>query len=156
MENATSLSNVTDDKSVPGISVEDTMAKIYIAVGTFGMAGNLLVIGIILSSPNMRKMLTNKYIVNQSFIDFLCSMFLLLGFATVKDSSVPYKGWKGDVYCLVCKLLFIIYVLFYIHTICKILLRLVPHVFSTSGVICLHSYVTFSQVTETLLKTKEK
>ena len=54
-ENATSLSNVTDDTSVPGISVEDTMAKIYIAVGTFGMAGNLLVIGIILSSPNMRK-----------------------------------------------------------------------------------------------------
>ena len=111
-ENATSLSNVTDDTSVPGISVEDTMAKIYIAVGTFGMAGNLLVIGIILSSPNMRKMLTNKYIVNQSFIDFLCSLFLLLGFATVKDSSVPYKGWKGDVYCLVCKLLFIIYMFY--------------------------------------------
>ena len=101
-ENATFLSNVTDDTSVPGISVEDTMAKIYIAVGTFGMTGNLLVIGIILSSPNMKKMLTNKYIVNQSFIDFLCSLFLLLGFATVKDSSVPYKGWKGDVYCLVC------------------------------------------------------
>ena len=34
-ENAMSLSNVTDDTSVPGISVEDTMAKIYIAVGTF-------------------------------------------------------------------------------------------------------------------------
>ena len=101
-ENATFLSNVTDDTSVPGISVEDTMAKIYIAVGTFGMTGNLLVIGIILSSPNLKKMLTNKYIVNQSFIDFLCSLFLLLGFATVKDSSVPYKGWKGDVYCLVC------------------------------------------------------
>ena len=101
-ENATFLSSVTDDTSVPGISVEDTMAKIYIAVGTFGMTGNLLVIGIILSSPNMKKMLTNKYIVNQSFIDFLCSLFLLLGFATVKDSSVPYKGWKGDVYCLVC------------------------------------------------------
>ena len=101
-ENTTFLSNVTDDTSVPGISVEDTMAKIYTAVGTFGMTGNLLVIGIILSSPNMKKMLTNKYIVNQSFIDFLCSLFLLLGFATVKDSSVPYKGWKGDVYCLVC------------------------------------------------------
>ena len=108
--NLTSLSNGTDDTSGPGISVADTMAKIYIAVGTFGMAGNLLVIGIILASPNMRKMLTNKYIVNQSSIDFFASLFLLLGFATVKDGSISYEGWKGDVYCLVSKRLLVTYV----------------------------------------------
>ena len=103
-ENLTSLSNVTEESkstSPPDISVADTMAKIYIAIGTFGMTGNLLVIGIILTSANMRKKLTNKYIVNQSSIDFLCSLFLLLGFATVKDNIVPYKGLTGDVYCLV-------------------------------------------------------
>ena len=106
-ENLTSLFNATHEPkstSIPEISVADTMAKIYIAVGTFGMAGNLLVVGIILTSPSMRKMLTNKYIVNQSTIDFLCSLFLVLGFATVKDTSVPYSGWKGDFYCLVYRL----------------------------------------------------
>ena len=104
-ENVTFPTNLTENlksTSPPDISVADTMAKIYISIGTFGMTGNLLVIGIILTSVNMRKKLTNKYIVNQSSTDFLCSLFLLLGFATVKDNVVPYKGLKGDLYCLVC------------------------------------------------------
>lgn len=82
-------------------SAQNGLNRFSVSAGTFGMTGNLVVIGVILTSATMRVKLTNKYIVNQSAIDTLCSLFLLLGFATVKDNRVPYAGLRGDVYCLV-------------------------------------------------------
>ncbi|KAK2145336.1 hypothetical protein LSH36_687g02025 [Paralvinella palmiformis] len=51
---------------------------IYAAVGSVGILGNAIVIGVIVTSLSMRKATTNILIANQSAIDFSASLFIVL------------------------------------------------------------------------------
>ena len=74
----------------------------YFAVGGFGMLGNLMVLVVIFYSPSLRKTSTNKFIANQSSIDFFASFFILL-MNTLRDSSPEVLG-DGTAQELWCRL----------------------------------------------------
>ena len=67
--------------------------------GVLGVCGNLWVIIVISTSPQMRKKLINILFTSQSFLDLLCGLLLIL---TCKDKIfVPegghfgIKGWRS-------------------------------------------------------------
>ena len=96
------------------LHVEDmTMRLIYYGVGTVGIIGNLLVIVVFLSSPQIRRKITNMLIIHQSILDMTASMFLVL--CTLFDEmSWVSKGLASELFC---RYTYIIYSRLYISSI---------------------------------------
>ena len=65
----------------------------YYSIGGFGLLGNTVVLLALGTSKILRKTRTNILIMNQSVIDFLCALFLIL--TTAFENEKPYN----DVYC---------------------------------------------------------
>lgn len=72
-----------DDDSV-SLDAEFRLRIIYVVIGFLGMPGNMLVIGIIMSSAKMKQSVTNILIVHQSIIDCLAAFFIVLS-SLVRD-----------------------------------------------------------------------
>lgn len=72
----------------------------YTFVGIFGMLGNAMTIAVILYSPSLRKSFTNKFIINQSLIDFFSSFFILMT-NLIRDRSpkVFGDGLAQEIWC---------------------------------------------------------
>ncbi len=77
------------------VSVFDYQNILYLLIGVIGVLDNTFVIAVILNSRSMRQKLTNKFIINQSVIDFSASLFLAM------TSHVRYdtRGLSNQLYC---------------------------------------------------------
>ena len=66
---STWITNVTDSDTLKGtaadITTGDIMKRIYIAIALVGLSGNAIVVITFGSFRNLRKKITNKYIINQ-------------------------------------------------------------------------------------------
>ena len=74
----------------------------YLIISTIGIAGNLLVIAVILNLSAMRKWFTNILILNQSVIDLTASAFLLL-IVFSPDNRIPQRRLSGFVDEVLCR-----------------------------------------------------
>lgn len=72
--NSTSIAFHTGTAYKPGLDLR----LIYTIATSIGLFDNLIVIVVIASSKKLRERFTNIYILNQSCIDFLASLILLL------------------------------------------------------------------------------
>ncbi|ELU06679.1 hypothetical protein CAPTEDRAFT_74551, partial [Capitella teleta] len=68
--------------------------------GCTGLTGNLFVVCIMLSSRNLRKSTTTTYLINQSVIDGLASLFLVLQML-FKSRSQVFDSLLDEIYCRV-------------------------------------------------------
>ncbi|KAK2142138.1 hypothetical protein LSH36_993g00020 [Paralvinella palmiformis] len=92
-----STEHVTDSDAVPPIT-DQLMCIIKFAIGGLGLTGNLFVIVVIVSAPTMRKQLTNAYIINQSVIDGLISLLLILT-TVFDDDGRRYHTLADRLFC---------------------------------------------------------
>ena len=84
--------NVSDDN----IRIANHYEKVaYSCIASFGIAGNLMVIFVIARSVTMRKTYTNMLILNQSGIDLMASILILIT-TMIKDYDDDLTGIMGD------------------------------------------------------------
>ena len=75
-----------------------TLKLSYVVVGAIGIIGNTFVIIVIFYTKQMRKALTNIFILNQSYIDVLVSTFVVFnGF--LEDPNAMPPGLAQEIYC---------------------------------------------------------
>ena len=70
----------------------------YITISIVGILGNSLVLVVILSLKTMRKKLTSLFIINQSVVDALTAIFLLLTTVLPSDGRV-FNDLSDELYC---------------------------------------------------------
>ena len=81
------------------IRMPNTNTKIvYGTVAALGILGNLIVIVVISKSSKMRKTFANILILNQSCIDFIASLLVILS-TTTRTSVRDLSGISGDLFC---------------------------------------------------------
>ena len=71
----------------------------YAFTASLGIFGNLMVICVIAKSSAMRRAYTNIFILNQSGIDFVTSIFILVSTTTRKPVETNLSGITGELYC---------------------------------------------------------
>ena len=84
---------------LPNIRMPNTHLNIvYSSVSVLGILGNLIVIVVIAKSTTMRKILTNILILNQSCIDLMAAVCIML---TTTKTSVAHdlSGILDEIYC---------------------------------------------------------
>ena len=88
--NATIFSKATS--STDGKGVESSTVAIYVCLGIVGCAGNGLVLFVFCSSEKLRTSIVNIYLINQSCIDFMASVFLIAS----SNTSLNISGLSAD------------------------------------------------------------
>jgi hypothetical protein len=88
----------TDDMDNISYDAAYTMRILYGIVGSVGMVGNAVVIGVIMRSEHMCKKTTNILIANQSAIDFLISLFIILC-TFIRDVSKVNGIIAKEIFC---------------------------------------------------------
>ncbi len=89
---------------------------VYSIIGSVGILDNSFVLFVIYTSKPMRERLTNIYIIHQSFVDLLASVFLI---ATIHDCRVDdraFGGIGGELYCRLWKNKLLMWVLAMVST----------------------------------------
>lgn len=78
------------------------MKYIQMGVGVTGSLGNMLVIFVIFRYTNLHRQPMTKYVINQSIIDALCSVFLTISpwLSKVHTPMIPWY-WLARMYCSV-------------------------------------------------------
>ena len=72
----------------------------FVVVGSLGALGNGFVAFVLFYRPEVRRKLANIYIINQSIIDCLASILLVLLTVFQYDGSSPMPpGLAGQIYC---------------------------------------------------------
>ena len=71
---------------------------VYSLIGIIGFIGNCFVVVIIVTTPKMRKKHTNWYLVQQSVLDSLGSLFMMFD-ALTHGMSLAYVGIGGELRC---------------------------------------------------------
>ena len=85
--------------SVDNVRIANEYAQIaYSLIAALGIIGNLMVIFVMVKSPAMRNTYTNILILNQSSIDFVASILILLTTITRKPVH-DLSGVAGELYC---------------------------------------------------------
>ncbi|KAK2154720.1 hypothetical protein LSH36_259g01011 [Paralvinella palmiformis] len=99
METATTPSsmNTTTERYVV-FKTAPVMRNIIFTIGGVGLVGNIFVVIVILSGTKMRKQLTNTYIINQSVMDTLVSLFLILT-TVFEDDSSKFSTFVDEMFC---------------------------------------------------------
>ena len=80
-----------------GRQMLDEIRVIYLAIGCFGTVANAAVGFVIGRTPSMRRRLCNKFILNQSMVDFITSSFLVA--LTLVPTNVNVLGLAGFIKC---------------------------------------------------------
>jgi hypothetical protein len=80
------------------LSFQAAMPYVYTMVGFVGMATNLFVVLVIATSSTLKKRLENSLIFNQSLLDFLSGLFLVLTLTTSR-TYIYFSGPFGEVIC---------------------------------------------------------
>ena len=100
----TFLSNATESSSniiSASTTITDQVTKIiYIIISSLGITGNFMVVFVLLKFSKVRQKISVLYIVHQSIIDFLVSIFLLLSTVIQNDDRV-FVSVADDIYCRV-------------------------------------------------------
>ena len=84
-------------------SVDVAGAIAHSIIGTVGIAGNLLVVIVILNFTAMKKWFANILILNQSAIDLVASTMMLIT-AVRPETSIPDRSMGGFVDEILCRL----------------------------------------------------
>ena len=104
MSNGTSSYDVQSTESKANyhqrIFTEELLAIIYCVVGGIGLVGNTFVIIVIFNYTAMRKNVTNIFITNQSLVDGLTSLVLILS-VVFQDNGAILSGSSGYFICRV-------------------------------------------------------
>ena len=66
--------------------------SVYLTIGAVGLFGNLFVVIVILSLTNMRRKVTNIFIINQSLIDLATSVVLIVTAGTAWLGTWPLNA----------------------------------------------------------------
>lgn len=96
-------------------AVSSLMKKAYLVISVLGISGNFIVFVVLISSKDLRSKFTNQYILNQSVIDLLTSISMII------FSYVTYKyegpvGLVGDLFCRLWDSRFILWALIHSST----------------------------------------
>ncbi|CAH1800550.1 unnamed protein product, partial [Owenia fusiformis] len=89
--------NVDNETATHGANLN--MKIIYIVIGSLGLIGNVIVLIVMLSSKKLRSKTTNKFIINQSFIDTSTSLILITSTLFDDINTVP-KGLPAHIFCV--------------------------------------------------------
>ena len=93
--NVSTLNPSTDNQISEGLSLAQI---IYITIGAVGLTGNGLTIIVLCSSKTLRNKATNMFLINQSIIDTMSSVFLV-SHSSVEYNSTGLSGIGGDIVC---------------------------------------------------------
>ena len=96
--NVTALAEGGDSEEVSTTIKDIIMKGFYITIASLGILGNSVVLVVLLGLTKMRKRMTSAFIINQSIIDALTAVFLLLTTVLPSDGRV-YKSVADDLYC---------------------------------------------------------
>ena len=95
-ENITVLSKILKNDLHEG----PTSISLIVCIGIFGVFGNSFAIFILCHSMSMRKKLISVFLINQSAIDLVASVFLVtLGYNKTESKIVTFSGIAADLYC---------------------------------------------------------
>ena len=87
------------NRGIEDIRMPNTYIKIaYVSIAALGILGNMIVIIVILKSLTMSKTFTNMLILNQSCVDFITSLLVILT-TTTRTPMTELSGITGDVVC---------------------------------------------------------
>ena len=98
--------NVTDAAERLSISLPSgtILPLVNILIGCVGLAGNIFVVAVIVGFTSMHKQLTNVFVINQSVIDAVSSLLLIMQIASTFPQP-PKLFFKGDFFSeLTCRL----------------------------------------------------
>ena len=87
-----------EPKRLLDISSTLRMKIVYAGIGSIGIIGNAIVILVFLSSKILRNKTTIMFIINQSTIDFITSIFVI-GNVSIKGSAVASNDIYGNLLC---------------------------------------------------------
>ena len=93
-----SVTETTNEPDYTSITAQKTLKIIYYCIGSLGLAGNLLVITVILNYKSMRKTITNRFIFNQSCCDGVVAVILILS-SVFEDDGRRLSGTADTMYC---------------------------------------------------------
>lgn len=99
MESTVATTDASDTDSANAIRVEDTLSILYLIIGTLGLLGNSLVLIVLVYYKPMRLRQSNIYIGNQSVIDWLVSLIVILTTVFQDDGEGTLSGFAGEAYC---------------------------------------------------------
>ena len=85
--NASTLITTVLQTSSKDSGVESSTVAIYVCLGIIGCVGNGLVLFVFCSSERLRTSIVNIYLINQSCIDFVASVFLIASSDTTHNIS---------------------------------------------------------------------
>ena len=98
----TSVSCVDDklcDKDrVVNLNADFTLKICYLIIGSLGMVGNAFVILVILRFKQLRKTVTNQFLVNQSLVDFLAA-FLIIATSFIRQIPASSSSLGKEIFC---------------------------------------------------------
>jgi hypothetical protein len=92
-----SSSNGLGNDSSLVVYLNSWLYVMYIIIGVVGVVGNGVVALVMIRYTNMRRRLTNIYVINQSLIDLMTSLWLLL-LTVFQDPYLP-PGIAGELKC---------------------------------------------------------
>ena len=104
-----------------GLAVKDESSSVsfqlvaYTLIGAVGIADNLFVIYVILQSKQMRKKFTNWFLVNQSVLDLLASVWMMVD-ALDNRRGREHSGILGDIRCRLLTARFLVWVTYMAST----------------------------------------
>ena len=87
-----------EEENFNQITAELHMRIVYIAFGSVGVFGNLVVAMVMLNFPELRKKITNMLIINQSFIDFTASA-MIVSQNLLDDIHLVPSGIAAELFC---------------------------------------------------------
>ena len=95
------LEGSPEPKLKSDISHTDLIVQILcISVGFLGVIGNGFVVIVIVNFTQMRRKMTNYFIINQSMVDLACGVFTIATYAT---KSLPLDEMSDDVKDALCR-----------------------------------------------------
>ena len=87
-----------EDTNANQITAELHMRIVYIAFGSVGVFGNLVVAMVMLYFPELRKKITNMLIINQSLIDLTASALIICQ-NLLDDIHLVPSGIAAELFC---------------------------------------------------------
>ena len=91
------------NSTLPNVAPNVAIQIVYSIIATVGIAGNLLVIIVVLNFAAMKKWFTNILILNQSAVDLVASSLVLM-LAIMPTKPIPGRRLGGVVDQLLCRL----------------------------------------------------
>ena len=94
------LEGVSSSSSSSGISTSLKVYRVCVClIGMVGVLGNGLVFVVMVGHPKLRKLLTSTLIANQSLVDMVCGLSLMMTYGYKSTPLVDYRGMGRELLC---------------------------------------------------------